>query len=482
MKGERLKLNGDLLLNDKIIRKTIFSDIICPKCGQLMFPLSWKVYDYIFQCSCGYKMNKKFTHDEIDSRTDKIFESLADGFLIPLSSKEFIEEFENIVIKFISIYKKIKMASIYNKCFNYLFGRDLSIFVQKTAEFLNLDPSYLYPKITKPPSSNLMLKILLKFLSSNYNINLIDIKPNHIRFFIETLIEKGKLKGNVRPWGHEDIDQIHSDEPLIINKCYKCGEKIHLNLQKCENCNTLLLCPQCNNPVTGNWKRCTNCLMDLDYGRIKKDDGIGLVVMNVILPIIFLIIGFNIPFIDMFSFHRFTITEIINDFFYSPDMMVFLVWHIVYFLLNLMGATFFLRKGKNEFKEYGILFSITCLFTLISFFFIWILGVFLIGTGIFSFIYLMGSIEVIIKYSRIPKNRKKYLKKQEVKKVEDKLDLNNAKKSILGMIKSEQQVVLDNASQILNLDQDIIKKLIYELVGEDKIKGRFQKNIFIKEE
>ena len=89
----------------------------------------------------------------------------------------------------------------------------------------------------------------------------------------------------------------------------------------------------------------------------------------------------------------------------------------------------------------------------------------------------MGSCEVIYKYTMIAKNRKIYIGEQDTK-----LRTDEAKIKLLGMIKSEKKVQLDFASQILNLDQNEIRGLIYELIGEEKIKGSFQQNIFIMEE
>ena len=92
----------------------------------------------------------------------------------------------------------------------------------------------------------------------------------------------------------------------------------------------------------------------------------------------------------------------------------------------------------------------------------------------------MGTCEVMYKFTMIAKNRKLYIGERE-KEVDAKVRINEAKTKLLGMIKSEKRVALDFASQILNLDQTKIRELIYELVGEEKIKGSFQANMFVIE-
>ena len=95
----------------------------------------------------------------------------------------------------------------------------------------------------------------------------------------------------------------------------------------------------------------------------------------------------------------------------------------------------------------------------------------------------MGTCEVMYKFTMIAKNRKLYIgeREKEVDAKDAKLRINEAKTKLLGMIKSEKRVSLDLASQILNLDQGEIRGLIYELVGEEKIKGSFQANMFVIE-
>ncbi|MFX1294886.1 MAG: zinc ribbon domain-containing protein [Promethearchaeota archaeon] len=276
--------------------------------------------------------------------------------------------------------------------------------------------------------------------------------------------------------------RIDNEKILKMNKCYKCGEKIYPNLEKCGNCNTLLLCPQCNNSITGNWKICSNCQIDLDFGRFLLHDSVGATLgLGIITPLIFLILGICIPAIEIFSFHRFSISEIFINFVYLPSAIAFLVWNLFYFICNILIGIFFLKRGKKEFKNYGIVFCIGGLFTITSLLIIRIFLVFMVGILFLSIIHIMGTCELIITYNKIAKNKKKYSMERQKKETEAKSRINEAKNKLLGMIKSEKKVTLDLASQILDLDQNKIRGLIYELIGEDKIKGSFQENVFIVE-
>jgi len=280
----------------------------------------------------------------------------------------------------------------------------------------------------------------------------------------------------------DKIARVDRDKIPKPTKCYKCEEKIFPNLKKCNKCNTLLICPQCDNPIIDDWKVCSNCNVDLDFGRFRLQDSIGNTLgVGIIMPLIFIIMGICIPEIGMFSIRQFSFTELFYFVPFSPSNINFLICSISYFLLHIYLTVLFLRTGKKAIKDYGIFSCIVITFTLISLFAIRIFLVFMVMLIVFTIIYVFGTCDLIYNYSIIAKNRKQYIREGEKQEADDKLRISEAKKKLLGMIKSEKKVTLDFASQILNLDQTKIRELIYELIGEEKIKGSFQANIFVIE-
>ena len=50
---------------------------------------------------------------------------------------------------------------------------------------------------------------------------------------------------------------------------------------------------------------------------------------------------------------------------------------------------------------------------------------------------------------------------------------------LIGMIKAERQINMEFASNILDMPEKDIRLMIYELVGEGKLEGRFQGKDFM---
>ncbi|MHA1518947.1 MAG: hypothetical protein ACTSRK_02075 [Promethearchaeota archaeon] len=55
----------------------------------------------------------------------------------------------------------------------------------------------------------------------------------------------------------------------------------------------------------------------------------------------------------------------------------------------------------------------------------------------------------------------------------------NQKTRLFGMIKTEGKIILERAEEYLGMSMEEIRGLIYDMVGEGKIEGKFQKNEFI---
>jgi len=77
-----------------------------------------------------------------------------------------------------------------------------------------------------------------------------------------------------------------------MRKCYKCAVEIKPYWKRCYNCKVLLLCPQCDNIVTGKWQFCPNCKIDLDFGRISKLRALGYNLgVGIFVPLMIIILG-----------------------------------------------------------------------------------------------------------------------------------------------------------------------------------------------
>ena len=263
-----------------------------------------------------------------------------------------------------------------------------------------------------------------------------------------------------------------------MDKCYKCAAEIKPYWKRCYNCKALLLCPQCDNLVTGKWQFCPNCKIDLDFGRISKLRAVGyLLGVGIFVPLMIIIVGLIIIPTDMYSFHQFSFSELFSGF--SGSNFLFVVWNLFYSLAFIMGGVECIGYGRGRFREQGILFFVIAIFGIVSLLIIRIFAIFTIGIMILLLLCTFGLYDVLRIYNKIKRNRPKYLKELQIKKEEVKVITSKAKKRLLGMIKGEQQVNLDYASQIINMDQDTIRGLIYDLIAEDKVEGTFQENIFI---
>ncbi|MFW9989095.1 MAG: hypothetical protein ACFFC3_10600 [Candidatus Odinarchaeota archaeon] len=263
-----------------------------------------------------------------------------------------------------------------------------------------------------------------------------------------------------------------------MNQCYKCAVEIKPDWKKCYNCGELLLCPQCDSNLTGRWKVYPNCKVDLDFGRISKMRAIGYFLgIGIIMPIIFIIIGLIFLGADIFSFYQFSFSELFSDF--SGSNFPFIIWTLFYSFMFIIGGTECLIYGINRFREHGIFFFITAIFGIVSLLIIRIFGIFTIGMIIIMLIYIFGLFDILRIFNKIKKNRPIYLKELQIKKEESKVIVSEAKKRLFGMIKGEGKVNLDFASEIINMDQNTIRGLIYDLIAEDKVEGTFQENIFL---
>jgi len=201
----------------------------------------------------------------------------------------------------------------------------------------------------------------------------------------------------------------------------------------------------------------------------------GAIFLGIITPLFFIIVWLIMPHIEIFSFNQLDLSEG----FLSSSSLTFIVWTIALFVGTISAGIFYLARCKGELREMGIVYLIEGGFSIISLSIIKIFLVFMIGIIIFALIYIASMIETISRYYIIKKNRPKYLEELEKKEEKTRLISSGAKKRLLGMIKSEQEVNLDLASQIINVDQNTIRRLIYDLIGENKVEGTFQENIFL---
>jgi len=238
--------------------------------------------------------------------------------------------------------------------------------------------------------------------------------------------------------------------------------------KRCYNCKILLLCPQCDNLVTGKWQFCPNCKIDLDFGRISKLRAVGyLLGVGIFVPLMIILLGLIIIPTDMYSFHQFSFSELFSGF--SGSNFLFVVWTLFYSLAFIMGSVECIGYGRGRFREQGIFFFVIAIFGIVSLLIIRIFAIFTIGMMILLLLCTFGLYDVLRIYNKIKRNRPKYLKELQIKKEEVKVITSEAKKRLLGMIKGEQQVNLDYASQIIDMDQNTIRGLIYDLIAEDKV-------------
>ncbi|MHA2001899.1 MAG: hypothetical protein ACTSVU_07415 [Promethearchaeota archaeon] len=131
-----------------------------------------------------------------------------------------------------------------------------------------------------------------------------------------------------------------------------------------------------------------------------------------------------------------------------------------------------------------ILLSILLLLIIIGIFIVYskmdeIEIIFLMGIGI---ILTLGVNIRFILVMNDPSGLEKLISKMkeiEKKKMSSISDISNSKTILYGMIKIDKKIDVNDASTRLNISVIEIKNLIYHLVGEGKINGKFQGNLFI---